>query len=171
MGEKKKSGQKFFSKAHVHLQPRVPSPCNPRAALPAAGENQNSPPRMGSDARARLREGSPGSWLHPHLLRASFTLSLFTHNPKEQPVTLHRNQCRTGTEICTYIYMYFFKGSRIPASRKEACFIPLANLSMNPASPGRDLCAPALWHLKQAPLVLLSSLFLSQPQGFDELIT
>lgn len=71
-----------------------------------------------------------------------------------------------------YIYIYiFFKGSRLPACRKEACFIPLANTGMNPASPGRHQCAPALWHLEQAPLTFFSSLFLSQPQGSDELIT
>lgn len=31
----------------------------------------------------QLQEGLSGHWLHPYFLRASFTLSLFTHNPKD----------------------------------------------------------------------------------------
>lgn len=169
VGEMRNEGSSSPPRPTFSPQPREHSPCNP---FLAAGEYQNSPPPLESDAHrgtgtqpsrrdTRLQEG----WAGPGCTQ---TFSEGAPSSAFSPAVPGTRRSRStgpgaGTDTSAYITYYFFflRGSRIPASGKAAGFVPPANFSTNPASPGRAPCAPAPWHGEEAPFVLLSSLFFS----------
>lgn len=177
VGEMRNEGSSSPPRPTFSPQPQEHSPCNP---FLAAGEYQNSPPPLESDAHrgtgtepsrrdTRLQEGWAGPGCTQTFSEGAPSLAF----PPAVPRTRRSRSTGPGAGMDTSAYITFFfkeEAGYLPLGKQQvSCLLPTSARTQQAQAEPR---APRHRGMARRHLSCFFHpfFFLSQPQGFDELI-